>query len=242
MNKEDSERADKAAGRDWATVAADLIIKDLKGRKGVGNELDHVDDEILKEIQDTMAEIIRKSAGTAPLTVQSEAKLEPTKRVEVKPDHRIRDSLQVFSSATTQPVDEFELKDAFVDLIDGVLAKNANQIFLVAQPTGELEVRARINRKVHTLHTSANQDALGALCATIVAAGRDRVPYLPSRPFESVITKTSIDQHGLRFPDRLKSIHALLEPLSKGMFIDIRLRFEEVNPAKASMASHGDMI
>jgi hypothetical protein len=227
---------------DWATRAADLILEDLKGRKGVGNELDNVDDEIFQEIQDTMAEIIRKSQGVTSPTKQTEPEHQPAKQERVKPDNRIRKAIRVFSDATALPTDEFELKDAFVDLIEGVLASNAHQVFILAQPTGELEVRARINRKVHTLHSSGNHDALGALCATIVAAGRDRVPYLPARPFESVITKASIDQHGLRFPVQLKAIHALIEPLSKGMFIDIRLHFEGANPSTVSQAADGDTL
>lgn len=216
-------------GADWATRAADLILENLKERKGMGDELDQVDEDILFEIQETMAGIIRKESGAPSPAESTKPKPELTESVANRPDNRVRDAIQVFSSAIYKPVDEFELKDAFVDLIEGILAKNGRQIYILAQPTGELEVRASIERKVHTLHTSQNHDALAALCATIVAAARDRAPYLPSRPFESIITKESIGQHGLRFPDQLKTIHALIEPLNKGMFIDIRLHFKQTD-------------
>ncbi len=216
-------------GADWATRAADLILENLKERKGVGDELDQVDEDVLLEIQETMAGIIRKASGAPPPAEPTEPEPEANEKVANKPDNRVHEAIQVFSSATFKPVDEFELKDAFVELIEGILAKNARQIYILAQPTGELEVRASIERKVHTLQTFPNHDALAALCATIVAAARDRVPYLPSRPFESIITRESIDRHGLRFPEQLETIHALIEPLTKGMFIDLRLQFAQAN-------------
>jgi hypothetical protein len=226
---------------DWATRAADLILEDLKGRKGVGNELDNVDADILFEIQETMAEIMRNSAGVTSPSEQPDLQPHPAKQAKVKPDNRIREAIEIFSTSMSQPMDEFELKDAFVDLVEGVLATNARKMYVVAQPTGELEVRASVNRKVHTLYTAGNHDALSALCATIVAAGQKRMPYLPSRPFESIITRDSIDQHGLRFPKQLKTIHAMIEPLNKGMFIDLLLEFKEVETSTASQAADGDI-
>ncbi|TLX17131.1 hypothetical protein [Rhizobium sp. MHM7A] len=227
-------------GEDWAARAAGLILKDLRKRKGIGNALDDVDDDVLLEIQATIAEIARNALGSEQPSERPEPPAEVSEPKTTKLDGRIPKAIQVFSEATSEPSDEFELKDAFVDLVEGVMAHNGNQIFILAQPTGELEVRARIERKVHNLYTSGNHDALSALCATIVAAGRDRVPYLPSRPFESIITKTSIDQHGLRFPDKLKTIHALIEPLTKGMFIDLRLHCETAGTSLVSQAAEGD--
>jgi hypothetical protein len=225
----------KNPAEDWAARAAGLILNDLQGRKGIGNELDNIDQDILLEIIDTMAEFIRQSARTASPGEQAEPETQPIARKEIRPDNRIRKAIQVFSAATSQPMDEFELKDAFVDLIEGVLANDATQIYILAQPTGELEVRARVNRKVHTLYTAATQDALGALCATIVAAGRDRVPYLPSRPFESIITQTSIDEHGLRFPEPLRTIHALIEPLSIGFLAVVKKSIQTYSSAIAML-------
>lgn len=217
---------DATPGEDWAVRATRFILEDLRDRKGIGNALDDVDDDILLEIQKTIAEIVRNSLGTAQLPEQTEPPTEVSRPKTVKIDRRIPMAIRLFGEAASEGADEFALKDAFIDLVEGVMSHNGNQIFILAQPTGELEVRARIERKVHRLHSSENHDALSALCATIAAAGRDRVPYLPSRRYESMITSTSIDQHGLRFPEKLKTIHALIEPLSKGMFIDIRLDFE----------------
>lgn len=70
----------------------------------------------------------------------------------------------------------------------------------------------------------------------------DIVPYLPTRPFESIISRTSIDQHGLRFPEQLETMHAFIEPLNKGMFIDIRLRFNGANHSAMSLAANGDTL
>ena len=57
---------------DWTRTAAQRIIADLSGRRGIKNEITRVDEETLKEIIDTMAAII----GVACLqgSVEPEAK------------------------------------------------------------------------------------------------------------------------------------------------------------------------
>lgn len=42
---------------------AELIYDNLAGRSGIGNEFDQIDEEILQEIKDKMAEIIAKETG-----------------------------------------------------------------------------------------------------------------------------------------------------------------------------------
>jgi hypothetical protein len=46
---------------DWINEAANRILNDLLDRKGVGNELENCDDGILKEIKETISEIIKES-------------------------------------------------------------------------------------------------------------------------------------------------------------------------------------
>lgn len=45
--------------RDWAHAAARGILLDLKGRSGVGNELDQLDEDTRVELVESVAEIIR---------------------------------------------------------------------------------------------------------------------------------------------------------------------------------------
>lgn len=54
---DDDESATPAA--DWAHAAARGILSNLKGRGGIGNELEQLDEELRKEIVDEAAEIIR---------------------------------------------------------------------------------------------------------------------------------------------------------------------------------------
>lgn len=57
---------------DWTRTAAQKIIADLSGRRGIKNEITRVDEETLKEITDTMAAII--GAASPQGSVEREAK------------------------------------------------------------------------------------------------------------------------------------------------------------------------
>jgi hypothetical protein len=46
---------------DWVNIAVDGIVGDLSGRKGLGDIFNNLDDDIMDEICDAMAEIILES-------------------------------------------------------------------------------------------------------------------------------------------------------------------------------------
>lgn len=49
---------------DWAQTAADAVIDNLRDRRGIRQAFDGVDDEVMEEIRDTLAGIIRDTAAT----------------------------------------------------------------------------------------------------------------------------------------------------------------------------------
>ncbi len=49
---------------DWAHAAARGVLADLVDRRGVGNELEQIDDEVRNEIVQELAEIIRLAHQT----------------------------------------------------------------------------------------------------------------------------------------------------------------------------------
>ena len=46
----------------WADRAVDRIIKEMSDRKGIGDEWEHIDEEIQQEIKEAWADIIRGAA------------------------------------------------------------------------------------------------------------------------------------------------------------------------------------
>ena len=46
---------------DWWDEAAALVLTELKGRRGIGQAFDEIDDDIKQEIYETIAEIIKKA-------------------------------------------------------------------------------------------------------------------------------------------------------------------------------------
>jgi hypothetical protein len=46
------------APKHWTTEAADAILKNLSDRRGIGNELQNIDEEILDEIRNEIIDII----------------------------------------------------------------------------------------------------------------------------------------------------------------------------------------
>lgn len=57
---------------DWAHAAARGILSNLKGRGGIGNELEQLDEELRKEIVDEAAEIIRLAKAQGYTATPSE--------------------------------------------------------------------------------------------------------------------------------------------------------------------------
>lgn len=45
-------------GADWAYNAAKAIAKDIRGRKGIGNELEEIEEDIVKEMLEVWAQKI----------------------------------------------------------------------------------------------------------------------------------------------------------------------------------------
>ncbi|CAH2606185.1 conserved protein of unknown function (plasmid) [Rhodovastum atsumiense] len=57
--------AEEAEDGDWADAAAADILDELSTRRGIGDELGLVDDDVLEEIRDSIATIIRDAAEAA---------------------------------------------------------------------------------------------------------------------------------------------------------------------------------
>lgn len=57
---------------DWAHAAARGILSNLKGRGGIGNELEQLDEELRKEVVDEAAEIIRLAHAQRDTTLPRE--------------------------------------------------------------------------------------------------------------------------------------------------------------------------
>jgi hypothetical protein len=213
---------------DWADKASRDIFEDFEGRSGVGNALEEVDDEIREEIRSTMAAIIRAAskgvAGEASGNTAPECGnvVQRPKEDVFVPDKRIRKSMKTFIEANSTDFNHYVLKDALVDLLEGVMSHDAKQVHVVSSAKG-IEIRARIGGKQRVLHQSDDATGIHALCATIVAGVKDRNPYISGRPFASIITKASIDPLGVKFPDSLELVQVSIEPLSGGTCIDMKL-------------------
>jgi hypothetical protein len=51
----------KAKANNWVEVATQNILTELRGRSGIGNALDECDEEVMQEIRNSIAELIRKA-------------------------------------------------------------------------------------------------------------------------------------------------------------------------------------
>ncbi|HGY9634365.1 hypothetical protein ACLPJG_26655 [Pseudomonas aeruginosa] len=60
----DDDSAMPSPAVDWAHAAARGVLADLEGRRGVGQELEQVDDETRVELVQSVAEIIRLAHQT----------------------------------------------------------------------------------------------------------------------------------------------------------------------------------
>lgn len=57
---------------DLAYKIVDLILKDLEGRKGIGDELDQIDDEIHEELTEELVQLIRSVLPISPILSAAE--------------------------------------------------------------------------------------------------------------------------------------------------------------------------
>jgi hypothetical protein len=220
---------DQTSADDWADNASRTIVLDLRDRKGLGNAFDEADRDIQEEIRSTIADIIRAATPTTVVTdaatpaPETEPPAAPPKEEVFVPDVRIGKSVKTFIEANSTDFNHYVLKDALIDLLEGVMSHQAKQIHIRTSSKG-FEIRAKISGKPRVLHSCSDTTAMLVLCATVAASVKDRIPYIPSRRFASIITKTSIDPHGLKFPDALELVQVSIEPLSDNcVYIDMRL-------------------
>lgn len=56
-------------GTHWTVIAARGVLSNLKGRRGVGNELEEVDMDVREEIVESIAQIIKDAHVNQPFGV-----------------------------------------------------------------------------------------------------------------------------------------------------------------------------